>query len=1635
MNSKKDQTGNTFLSRGIDYLGDLGAKLRDLRGYKTLAHELIQNADDVPDATSMVFDVRDEELIVDNDGVFSDCGQIEEMDCPWREDSNKKHKCDFHRFRVIASGDKRAEKGTTGAFGIGFISSYQITDKPELISANRHWILHEDRPEQERIEACCGCKKCNEQQLPGTRFIFPWAINKNSNLRSKLRVESITDENIEEFFIELKNSLSASMLFLKRLRSIKLKRNGKIYHEFQRLDDDQNNSLILSDGNIETDKIWHILTGDFSTEATQLKNQHPGRIESKRSSKVMLAIPEQNDCIGLFCAFLPTEQQIDLPFHINADFFPSNDRKRLNFTDSFEGEWNSAAIKAAAKILAQNIEQLPNLMGHIAFWKLLDSIKKVSQNNNAKPNLAEFWEQVSPNLQIAKIIFTTSGKWLTPEQCYFLLKSEESLAIKVLEKLGINIVNENLRPFQTLLRDKAVGAKPLNIPVLCDALSLKGFNAPYQENAWKSILPCKTDLKILWGEISLLRNQVPEKNKMRSEHDTRLKLIAIAPAKEFALFPCGSAYNADELTVSLFSLICPDIPFILEDKDFEPLLDICPLFDAKVAIDKLNSLEDKTIETAWTEEKLDLNSLLNWFEVRKEEILENPNLIQKFKTLTIFPSSGRLHKIDALALPGNFDDDIGLAEIVDLKILNGKRVVSFLRELGMKILDFKTYASRLPETLVEKNISIDKRKLAVSLLAKRIGEIRDETTIKKALAHIPLVECTDGSFQKPIECYFDKSIISDCLGISVFAKCHDSAHNELYEWLGVKSEPSITDIIKRVNEFSTHGYSKDSSVIEKIFSYLGTKFSNNEPPPELKYLCHINWLPAKGKVDRWYKPTELYAVFQEYLFESQATFLALPHKIQQESTDILKFFGVNIAPSTNLIVSHLLYCADNNLKVNKQVYNFLNNKSDEKEVLRLKGKKCLLIRNTFLSPNHIFWGEHPFGSYRIRLSDDLREFTNLFDKLGVREVPDYTDALSVMKEIESEFQKTRQALNDNQLEVILECWQILEKAIDNGQCNLSEIKNLRERHCIPSNNRMLYPPKWIFFKNRAGLSEKFGAYLVNNVISKYLGHRAMAEAGVRPISKAVEIELLKRENHIKEPEITKRIRSRLKSFMRILDAAIMPSEQIKEAITRLENTTFQSAESLEIKYKLHFMDKDYESEPEQTPALYLNSENSIIYLYIEGQMSWSAIARELSIVLLPDEDPGKIAAGIKEVLVADNADQASQTLDQLGYSIVDITHQSGSTCNEYTTTLGVEEPFYDFKNSDESNKIEKLFEPENKKTSNDPKILPNYHTSDINVSSNTVRALSENDSHENECTDNSLREVDIYDQIDDLYDFDVQKPEDEIEFPSNSKINNNIDSFKASITGILGHEQQGNNKKSDSSGDNSTEPLTKLNDTHVSIDKRNKSQHKLISYVHFDKEDEKDDEASNVENTKQKMLTEKSAVQFVMEYEKQHRSSLPEEMPSGNKGFDIKSVGPNNEIRYIEVKGIDGPWGDMGVSLSPAQFKFSRENPDKDFWLYVVEYAQNPSKSQLYTINSPAEKVNHFYFDYGWKSLATSSQQQSTQPVVGKYIRSNGQILGKIIAIDKYGSLDRVTIEDIDGKTKILVFKPSSMTVVENISR
>jgi hypothetical protein len=53
------EVARRFRRQGIDFLGFLQAKLRDLQEPSILVSELVQNADDAPGVTKLSFDVRE----------------------------------------------------------------------------------------------------------------------------------------------------------------------------------------------------------------------------------------------------------------------------------------------------------------------------------------------------------------------------------------------------------------------------------------------------------------------------------------------------------------------------------------------------------------------------------------------------------------------------------------------------------------------------------------------------------------------------------------------------------------------------------------------------------------------------------------------------------------------------------------------------------------------------------------------------------------------------------------------------------------------------------------------------------------------------------------------------------------------------------------------------------------------------------------------------------------------------------------------------------------------------------------------------------------------------------------------------------------------------------------------------------------------------------------------------------------------------------------------------------------------------------------------------------------------------------------------------------------------------------------
>ena len=179
---------------------------------------------------------------------------------------------------------------------------------------------------------------------------------------------------------------------------------------------------------------------------------------------------------------------------------------------------------------------------------------------------------------------------------------------------------------------------------------------------------------------------------------------------------------------------------------------------------------------------------------------------------------------------------------------------------------------------------------------------------------------------------------------------------------------------------------------------------------------------------------------------------------------------------------------------------------------------------------------------------------------------------------------------------------------------------------------------------------------------------------------------------------------------------------------------------------------------------------------------------------------------------------------------------------------------------------------------------------------------------------------------------------------------------------------------------------------------------------------------------------DQAAVKRVMQFEVE-RGRQPKEMPHENEGYDIESYLPDGPLdRFIEVKGSSGTWADFGVALSRSQFrKASKEG--NSFWLYVVEFALEPSRARVYAIQSPAESVDEYWFDGGWRDVAKERgapfDRGRLKDRLGNYL--DGARLGTIKGIRKRGALMLLDIQFEDNSTDHVVYSPRRVRVLQEL--
>ncbi len=800
----------TYRPQDVNYLGFLEAQLRDMQGINTLAYELIQNADDVvieagqPQATWMSFDVTDQALVVENNGVF--------------------RQVDFERLQNIASGGKREESGTTGAFGLGFIAVYQITDRPEILSNNRHWIIRPDAAPERRIQ---------ERALAteGTQFILPWSFDERSQVRRTLRIEAIQLEQLPAFVDAISEAIELAALFLKQLQRLEVKHNGILVKRIERLTQDDDR-IILRDAQGRS-KTWLLYHKDFEAEADRLKETYRWQIEASRRSQVRLAMPAESfGRQGRLFAVLPTDSATPLPFHINADFYPTTDRKRIHFGSGYQAEWNRAAIRCAAQAVRGHLDALPAQLGPQGLWHLLQKLADVGQmaeQGELPPIFGSFWEEAAPLLAEKPIVFTSQEEWRLPAEARMLARGTSHLDLDLLQSLGLPLVHPELAPHFGLMARPEIGVGDLTIEDIAGSLIALGLDKPTPLYAAPPFLRELGAWSKLWELMDdrLSRTYQPEARQRALQ---ALAHCAVVVTDQMTLQPLRQVFRGKAEARALF----PELAWLHDavgSRGFPG--QYVPDFGVRQAVDLLAQMGPDQLERSWQLGKLDLPALFRWFESGQIEIFaDDPGLQREICRLPLCPVAGELRPLAQLYIPGGFDDPLGISGFVDLEAIGGRR--QFLRDLGVQELDFDTYVhSQMPRVL-ENNLDIasDARHRLSRLLAERLGELRDDSDLQEVLSRLPLVACMDGSFRPGLHSYASRSAVTLLGGrVHVAEPVTDSALAALHQWLGVRDEPSAEDIIETVSlivdnwKADTPLDRADRHTVDQCWQALGTMLS------------------------------------------------------------------------------------------------------------------------------------------------------------------------------------------------------------------------------------------------------------------------------------------------------------------------------------------------------------------------------------------------------------------------------------------------------------------------------------------------------------------------------------------------------------------------------------------------------------------------------------------------------------------------------------------------------------------------------------------------------------------------------------------------------------------------------------------
>ena len=1548
----------------VSLIGSLKSHLKGLLGFDTMIMELMQNADDA-EAEEMVFDIRDECLEVTNSAEFQYCGNL-------KDKCSIENKCDFHRIFEFASGLKEKNSENIGRFGIGFASVYQITDRPKVISRG---ISAEFHPETGHIDI---------EELPTNKTIFnlPWAKNPSSDVRFELGLGNIDNQTIDQIFLDSESVFNESLLFLRHLKKVELKRNGKssLIVTLNRKKSFNNHELSISfEPPKKSKEEWIVFEGKCTTESVnRLKNDFPLLARDDRKNDIQIAIKTDSIPIkkGLIYAYLPTKQASLLPLHINADFYPEPNRKSINLSGGqHQQRWNELLINEASEIIASKLETMTKHIGHIEIYELLLASWKARQEEDPF-NL--YWEWIRDTIKDgAKVFLSSQDRYEKSDNLCFdkLLTNRTKIELSTFYNAGGKLLhqdfNNHKNVHQSIAFLEAIGVFRLSVEEFRNII-----NRSELLKQFKNEISNPTDIEIdeifapLWSYADALIE--------RENAD-----VSIVGPIEFALTSDGSMASIDSLRAAPTDNKNSELAIILKFEKFsidswanklahdrivqyKSLYKNIQLFSLRSLVSYLKVIAQteksfaQTLITSNEEAKRFYELIVNLDSLYVNENNDDADLLNDLKNLPIWKTSKGFDTLQQLLLPGNFDDPIGHSQMLDSSYLSSKVEKFIEKKLEIKRQTIEAYIETMLPTLFANGVWAKDNKTFSALMltfANHETLLQDENTLN-LLRQTPLIPNKDGAWETPSEhIYFYNKKLAELIGDKkcnwideeIFQK--DKSIKKFFQNLGISSKASIYILLDRMIDLAKEN-SPQTEIVQKsanVFYALCKFYINSSDKEEFIGLVkdelhgleldeNSTCFPILNNNEEWYSSADyIYEPYEYKSFKtSNVSILAFTdlEKIKncENLLQLFNFQKVDIHP----VIEHLKNCIESKEPVDKQIYKILSDleansndmPSNDNWIYHLDEKK-------YIRPNQTFLKFAPIKKYTYMLPSVYSNMDiSLFEDIGVKDEPEIGDYINIILKDLLNYSSSQENLFDHaklskdDFDVYISCINYISENLNEIDLEGELIQKLFDSSSVLNqhgyfkqcNDILIDDSKWYrnFFESENNQID----WLTDLPNINWL---IFERIGLKKISQCVELELTQTNRNKKnETDLVNKIQDRESLFLRAIpEQSYAIKKQLVRIIKKLKISSFD-----ELIVKAHVNNNanvQHSSDSKSEIAFFIEKDNKLLISRKFKENNYVAYFKPILNVVLQNINI-KPTLAVFDAICSKNLDDASAYLDALDYKdneklIIDV------IINQDTATLEAE--------------IE----------SNDNDIATEWSDEESNLDKGNLKIKI--DDFDNETNGSSITPI-----------------------PASS----------------MPIKKGGNLEKSSNS-------------------KHAPPRDRLVSYA-----EPKSTNPDLEKNNKHNLEIEIKSRAIVCKHERKN-GRTPKEMPQDHPGYDIESIdNKTKEVRYIEIKGKKGELDKLGVSVSTNQFIFSYQK-QKESWLYIVErvYQDNP---KIYLIPNFARRVSSIMFDVGWANI-TENDIINSKYSPGMKINDKDNGKGIIQKVNNRGKIILLTIK-LDDSNKII---------------